>query len=202
MISNHQNIVRKVVKEKRSLAVNSEPASDNDIKDNIKPQRLSRLIDDVNLKIIDELVKNPSITSSSLATTLEIPLSSLQRRRAKIEKYILNKSYQINLRSIAGKIGEVVINVDRGKSREVAKQILKRFKNNVMSVSTRINAEHNVAAQIMFTDTAELHNLLENIKLMQFVTNLQWSEVVEIIGDNSPAVMSAFFVRSKPKFPF
>lgn len=180
---------------------NSEQALDKNINDDVNAPRFSRLIDNINLKIIDELVKNPGITSSSLATNLGIPLSSLQRRRAKIEKYILSKSYQINLRSIPGKRGEVVINVDQGKSREVAKQILKRFKNNVMSVSTRINHYHNVAAQIMFTDTAELHNLIENIKSMQFVTNVQWSEVVEIVGDNSSAVMSAFFLRSKPKFP-
>lgn len=180
---------------------NSEPISKMDNEDTARPQRLSRLIDNINLKIIEELVKNPSITSSSLSTKLEIPLSSLQRRRAKIEKYILNKSYQINLRSISGKIGEVVINVEKGKSREVAKQILKKFRNNVMSVSTRINAEHNVAAHIMYNDTAELHALLESIKSMPFVSHLQWSEIVEVIGDNSHAVMSAFFVRSKPTFP-
>jgi DNA-binding Lrp family transcriptional regulator len=182
-------------------ANNSEPISKMDNEDTARPQRLSRLIDDINLKIIEELVKNPSTTSSSLSTKLEIPLSSLQRRRAKIEKYILNKSYQINLRSISGKIGEVVINVKKGKSREVAKQILKKFRNNVMSVSTRINAEHNVAAHIMYNDTAELHALLESIKSMPFVSHLQWSEIVEVIGDNSHVVMSAFFVRSKPKFP-
>ncbi|NAL78330.1 Lrp/AsnC family transcriptional regulator [Nitrososphaera sp. AFS] len=182
-------------------ANNSEPTSRKGYDDKSTPQRLSRLIDNINLKIIEELVKNPGTSSSSLSTKLEIPLSSLQRRRARIEKYILNKSYQINLRSISGKVGEVVINVEKGKSREVAKQILKRFKGNVMSVSTRINAEHNVAAHIMYNDTAELHALLENIKSMPFVSHLQWSEIVEVIGDNSHAVMSAFFVRSKPKFP-
>lgn len=182
-------------------ANNSEPTSKKYTEDTYKPQRLSKLIDNTNLKIIEELVKNPSTTSSSLSTKLGIPLSSLQRRRAKIEKYILNKSYQINLRSISGKVGDVVINVDRGKSRDVAKLILKKFRDNVMSVSTRINSEHNVAAHIMYKDTAELHVLLENIKSMPFVTHLQWSEIVEVIGDNSHAVMSAFFVRSKPKFP-
>lgn len=188
-----------VSKRLAQTANSSEPDKDNG--DVSKPQRLSRLIDNINLKIIEELVKNPSTTSSSLSTKLGIPLSSLQRRRAKIEKFILNKSYQINLRSIPGKVGEVVVNVEKGKSKEVAKQILKKFRSNVMSVSTRINAEHNVAAHIMYNDTAELHSLLENIKSMPFVSHLQWSEIVEVIGDNSHAVMSAFFVKSKPKFP-
>jgi DNA-binding Lrp family transcriptional regulator len=154
-----------------------------------------KIFDNTNLKIIEELVADPSLSSSSLASKLEIPLSSLQRRRSKLEKTVLSKSYNINLRSFGGKIGEVVINVEKGKSREVAKQILKKFKQNVMSVSTRINAEHNISAQIMYDDTAELHNLLENIKSMPFITSLQWSEIVETIGDNRLAVMGALFSR-------
>jgi DNA-binding Lrp family transcriptional regulator len=154
-----------------------------------------KIFDNTNLKIIEELVADPSLSSSSLASKIEIPLSSLQRRRSKLEKTVLSKSYNINLRSFGGKIGEVVINVEKGKSREVAKQILKKFKQNVMSVSTRINAEHNISAQIMYDDTAELHNLLENIKSMPFITSLQWSEIVETIGDNRLAVMGALFSR-------
>ena len=46
-----------------------------------------------------------------------------------------------------------------------------------MSVSTRINSEHNVATQILYNNTSELHNILESIKSMQNVTSLQWSEV-------------------------
>ena len=90
-------------------------------------------------------------------------------------------------------MGDVVINVDKGRSREVAGSILKKFKSNVMNVSTRINSEHNVSAQIIYNDTAELHNLLESIKSTPYVTSLQWSEIVEIIGDNSPSVITTYF---------
>ena len=160
---------------------------------------LFKLVDNTNLKIIEELVKNPSTSSASLATKLRMPLSSLQRRRSKLEKSVLIKSYDINLIASGGKIGDAVINVDKGKSREVATSILKKFKSNVMNVSTRINSEHNVAAQIIYNDTAELHNLLENIKAMPYVTSLQWSEMVEMIGDNSPLVITAFFNRSSQR---
>ena len=97
-------------------------------------------------------------------------------------------------------MGDIVINVDKGKSREAAATILKRYKSNVMNVSTRINSEHNVAAQIIYNDSAELHNLLENIKSLPYVTSLQWSEIVEIIGDNSPSVITAFFNKSKQRW--
>lgn len=164
----------------------------NDVK-GFESKRILTLVDNVNLKIIEELVKNPSTSSASLATKLGMPLSSLQRRRTKLEKSLLIKTYHINLKASGGKMGDIVINVDKGRSREVATIILKKYKSNVMSVSTRVNSEHNVAAQIIYNDTAELHNLLESIKSIPYVTSLQWSEIVEIIGDNSPSVITTYF---------
>ena len=151
------------------------------------------------LTLIEEIVKNPNASSMSIATKLQMPLSSLQRRRTKLEKSVLTKAYHVNLKTSGGKVGDTIINVDKGRSREVAGSILKKFKSNVMNVSTRINSEHNVAAQIIYNDTVELHNLLENIKAMPYVTILQWSEMVEMIGDNSPSVITAFFNRSKQR---
>ncbi|MGC2573844.1 MAG: winged helix-turn-helix transcriptional regulator [Candidatus Nitrosopolaris sp.] len=115
---------------------------------NFKFKGLLTLVDDINLKIIEELVKNPNTSSMSLATKLRMPLSSLQRRRAKLEESVFVKVYHINLKASGGKMGDVVINVDKGRSREVATNILKKFKSITMSVSTRINSEHNVSDQI------------------------------------------------------
>jgi hypothetical protein len=47
--------------------------------------------------------------------------------------------------------------------------------------------------------TAELHNLLESIKSISYVTSLEWSEMVEMIGDNSPSVITAFFNNSRQR---
>lgn len=156
-------------------------------------KELMNLIDSINIKIISELVKDPAASSLSLSKKLRIPLSSLQRRRAKLEKLVLAKVYHVNLKVFGGKIGEIIIKVEKGKSREVAQEILKKYKNNVMSVSTRINTEHNVSAQLIYKDTAELHDLLESIRSMLYVTNLQWSEIVETLGDNSSSAVVAFF---------
>ncbi|HYV52497.1 MAG TPA: winged helix-turn-helix transcriptional regulator [Candidatus Eisenbacteria bacterium] len=80
---------------------------------NFRFKGLLTLVDDINLKIIEELVKNPSTSSASFATKLGIPLSSLQRRRTKLEKSVLIKSYNINLKASGGKMGDAVINVDK-----------------------------------------------------------------------------------------
>ena len=54
----------------------------NDGINDFKVKGFLTLVDDINLKIIEELVKNPNTSSMSLATKIQMPLSSLQRRRA------------------------------------------------------------------------------------------------------------------------
>jgi DNA-binding Lrp family transcriptional regulator len=156
-------------------------------------------LDNIDLNLIEELVKNPSTTSASLATKLRMPLSSLQRRRTRLEKSVLIKAYHINLKAFGGRMGDIIVKVDKGKSKEVATNIVKKYKSNVMSASIRISSEHNVVAQFLCNDAAELHNLLESIKSIPYVTGLEWSEMVEMIGDNSPLVITAFFNRSKQR---
>ncbi|MGN6623313.1 MAG: winged helix-turn-helix transcriptional regulator [Candidatus Nitrosocosmicus sp.] len=45
------------------------------------------ILDKTNLKIIRELVENPNVKSSEISEKLQIPLSTIQRRRATLEKY-------------------------------------------------------------------------------------------------------------------
>jgi hypothetical protein len=82
--------------------------NNNDLNDS-KVKEPFKLVDNTNLKIIEELVKNPSTSSASLASKLEMPLSSLQRRRSKLEKSVLLKSYHIDLKASGGKMGDAVI---------------------------------------------------------------------------------------------
>ena len=54
---------------------------------------------------------------------------------------------------------------------------------------------HNVSARIIYKDTEELFEIIESIKTMDYVDGVQWSEMVEAIGDNNSEVISAFFSR-------
>ncbi|HJT47943.1 MAG TPA: hypothetical protein VJ729_07145 [Nitrososphaeraceae archaeon] len=60
----------------------------------------------------------------------------------------------------------------------------------------RINSEHNVSAHVMYKNTEELYELIENIKSMDYVTGVEWSGMVEVVGDNNNSeVISAFFSK-------
>ena len=62
----------------------------------ISPKQVSKLLDNINIKIVSELVRQPDMSSLALSKKLDIPLSTLQRRRARVEKAILKKTYSLN----------------------------------------------------------------------------------------------------------
>ena len=168
----------------------------NSIFDTSSSKQPSKLLDSTNVRIISELLKNPTISSSSLAKKVHLPLSTLQRRRARIEKEILKKTYTFDYKSFGARVGDLIINVDKGKSDDVVRSILKKYKNNVTYCHTRIDLVHSVLAHVIYKDTAELFYLIEDIKAMQYVNSMSWSETVNVIGDNNSEVISAFLVTS------
>ena len=161
----------------------------------ISPKQVSKLLDNINIKIVSELVRQPDISSLALSKKLDIPLSTLQRRKARIEKAILKRNYTFNYKAFGGRIGDLIVSVDKGKSKEIAQILLKKYKNNILSCDTRINSMHNVSAHVVYKNTEELYELIENIKTMDYVDGIQWSEMVEAIGENNSEVISAFFTK-------
>jgi DNA-binding Lrp family transcriptional regulator len=176
-----------------SIRTKSSSAESNNGTFNYSSKQASKLLDNTNLKIISEILKNPSISSLTLAKRLDIPLSTLQRRRIRIEKAILKKTYTLNYKAFGARVGDLIVNVDKGKSDELAQNILKNYKNNVVYCHTRIDLVHSVLAHVIYKSTEDLYYLIENIKAMEYVNGLSWSEMVNVIGDNNSDVMSAFF---------
>ena len=89
------------------------------------PKQVSKLLDTINVKITSELVNDPTMGSLDLSNKLQIPLSTIQRRRAQLEKSMLKRTYSFDYRAFGGREGDLILNVDKGKSKEVAQYLLK-----------------------------------------------------------------------------
>jgi hypothetical protein len=103
-------------------------------------KQVLKLLDDTNIKIISQILDNPTIGSLALSKKLDIPLSTIQRRRARIEKAIVKKNYTFDYKAFGGRVGDLIVNVDKGKSKEIAQSLLKKYKNNIVSCDTGINS--------------------------------------------------------------
>ncbi len=69
--------------------------------------------------------------------------------------------------------------------------ILERHKSNVVSSSIRINDQNNVIAEIIYDNSSELHNILEQVKDSPYVSSATWSELVEVVGNNDAPIIAA-----------
>ena len=137
-------------------------------------------LDNINLKIIEELLNNGDIKSSEIATKLAIPLSTIQRRRSMLEKYsVLEKTYTLDPKKLGLRISEISINTKKGNSHEVMKEIYKSHRRNIVDMSLRIgNPDTNISFRIVYKNSVFLFNLLEEIKENEMVNGVSWSEYI------------------------
>ena len=185
-------------KSKSQRIVNRKPS--NRLTNNIKREINSRdfnyknetdqfTLDRINLKIVEELITNGDIKSSEIAAKLKIPLSTIQRRRTRIEKSLLRKKYHMDLTLLGYRTAQIFVDVEGGRARETGEELLKKYDRNVVNASTRINSGNNLCLEVVYNGSDELHFLLEEIKSLPLATNVDWSEQVMVIGDNLSGII-------------
>ena len=151
-------------------------------------------LDNINLKIIEELLNNGDIKSSEIATKLAIPLSTIQRRRSMLEKYsVLEKTYTLDPKKLGLRISEISINTKKGNSHEVMKEIYKSHRRNIVDMSLRIgNPDTNISFRIVYKNSVFLFNLLEEIKENEMVNGVSWSEYINEKKNNQSSFVDLF----------
>jgi DNA-binding Lrp family transcriptional regulator len=167
----------------RNPAIGSNKSNNNDSQ--IFP------FDSIDINIIRELLSKADIRSADIASKYKVPISTIQRRRKRLEDSVLEKKYLIDITKRDLRTGIILTNVERGKAKEVAKMILERHKSNAISSSTRINDKNNVITEIIYNTSSELYNILEQVKKIPYVSSATWSELVEVVGNNDAPIIAA-----------
>ena len=164
----------------------------------IAPSEIFKLIDDLNVKIVKELVTRPDISSTEITSKYKIPLSTIQRRRARLEEAVIKKQYSLDIRSMGWRVADLLITVEKGKAEETARQLLQNDKGNVVVASLRIgHPKVDVMAEVFYKDSQELHRLTETIKGMEYVSYVEWAEIVKVVGNNLSAMVDKVLADSK-----
>jgi DNA-binding Lrp family transcriptional regulator len=163
--------------------------------DGIKKVTGPPIIDPLDIKIVDELLADPDISSSKIATKYNIPLSTIQRRRATLESIssVLRHKYVLNPISFGLRPVFYWVMVERGKAEEISRHIFDKY-DNVLKVSIQINSISNVGVEAYVDSSEALYRMLEEIKSMQFVKTVNYAEIVRIVDERA----ANFFKRVSP----
>ncbi|MDR4490970.1 MAG: winged helix-turn-helix transcriptional regulator [Candidatus Nitrosocosmicus sp.] len=138
------------------------------------------ILDKINVGIIQELVNNGDIKSSEISAKLKIPISTIQRRRNNLEKLsIIKKNYIVDLKKLDLRIAEIMIGTSSGESQKIMTEVYNKHKTSIVDMSLRIgNPDTNVSLRIAYKTSLELFEILEEIKQMDTVNNVTWSEYI------------------------
>jgi DNA-binding Lrp family transcriptional regulator len=110
-----------------------------------------------------------------------IPVTTVRRRRRRLEKDFLKVHYVLDIEKFGWRRVDFFISILQGKVNQVASNLMEL--NDVTYVGKSIG-EHTIDLRVetIVKDNSVLLNLLEEIKAMEGVRDVVWSEIVSIVG--------------------
>ena len=134
-------------------------------------------------KKILKVLLNPigRISTKALGEILDIPRTTLQRRRNYLERHFLEFTYSLKLNDLGYRRVDLLIYTEGGSTVAIGQKLLER--DEVVYVGSSIG-EHTIdlRAEVIVKDNSQLLELLEEVKGMSKVKDVVWSEIVKIVG--------------------
>jgi DNA-binding Lrp family transcriptional regulator len=132
------------------------------------------------LKVL--LSPNGEIKSTkNISKKLGVPVATLRRRRKRLERDFLKVLYVLDIEKFGWRRVDFFISIMQGKIDPVANSLVKL--DDVTYVGKSIG-EHTIDLRVetIIKDNSVLLNLLEQIKAMDGVKDVVWSEIVSVVG--------------------
>ena len=122
-----------------------------------------------------------SICTKSIAGKLGIPVTTIRRRRNRLESTFLKLQYILDIEKFGWRRVDFFISIRNGKVNTVANNLLDS--DEVTYVGKSIG-EHTIDLRVetIVKDNASVLDILEKIKAMDGVNDVVWSEIVSVVG--------------------
>lgn len=143
------------------------------------------ILSEADKKILKLLLSSDGhVSSLVLSKKLEIPLSTTQRRRKRLEANLIERNYLLKGERFGWRMATLFVSAN-GNTSSLGKKILET-NDTVISV-TRTLGENGIdlCIDLIFRTNEDLLLLIDKIKSLDGVRNVIWSESVESMGKNS-----------------
>lgn len=140
-------------------------------------------ISDLDRKLLKILLQpNGDLKSSkTLSAKLGIPITTVRRRRKRLESTFLKLHYVLDIEKFGWRRVDFFIAIRNGMVNTVASKLLDS--DEVTYVGKSIG-EHTIDLRVetIVKDNASVLDVLEKIKAMDGVNDVVWSEIVSVVG--------------------
>ena len=131
-----------------------------------------------------KILLSPNVESKStmsISKKLKIPVTTIRRRRRRLESEFLRIHYVLDIEKFGWRRVDFFISIMQGKINQVANSLVEF--DQVTYVGKSIG-EHTIDLRIeaIVKDNSVLLYLLEKIKGMDGVKDVVWSEIVSVVG--------------------
>lgn len=145
-------------------------------------------LDDTDFRIINLLVLE--YDNKKIATTLKIPLSTIQRRTRRIlNSSLVNIEYQPNFKVLGIKKGFLHTYLGTGKLKKIAQEISEM--EGILSVSVHVG-NSDIVSEFIYENSEDLVDVISAVKQIDGVERVLWSEEVFKLPIHKENVMKSF----------
>ena len=156
-------------------------------------------LDKINIEILQSIIRNPDIKSSEIAKYLNIPLSTIQRRRSRLEtSAILKKSFVIDFHRLGLRVADLFIKVSKGDIENIVSEIVKQHSKNILETTIRLGQpDINLVVRIAYKDNDEIYEIMRTFNTIKDLDPVQWSEIIKEITIDRHKLIENLFSQVK-----
>jgi Lrp/AsnC family transcriptional regulator, regulator for asnA, asnC and gidA len=144
----------------------------------------ARKIDELDFRIMSLMTQG--LTNKEIADRLKIPLSTIQRRTKKlIEGGMISMRAEVNLERMGVKKGMIHVYLRDGNIDQIARRVCTI--NTIDSVEIHIG-NSDLIANMLYKDNKQLLQTIADIKKIESVDRILWSEQVYNIKSNNSII--------------
>lgn len=143
-------------------------------------------LSEIDRKILQFLLTpHDGISSKSISEYTGIPVSTIQRRRGRLEEEYVERSIRLRPEKFGWRRIGFLISTSGGASQAVGKEL---FSRDEVTFVARTIGEHTIDlwVEAFFRGNSDLLDFQEYVKGMSGVRDAMWTEVTEIIGTKNP----------------
>ena len=182
-------------KNRNNNRIDGSSSSSSSNNDNAQSFSSVVIMDKINKELLRQILQRPDIKSSDISKSLQVPLSTIQRRRSLLERSsLVKKSYEIDIEKTGLRIADVLIGVERGSSRDIVSSILEDYPENIIEYSYRIGSPQiDASVKVAFKESTDLFKLIQNIKKIENVLSVEWSEIIDAKKNRNVSYVDLIF---------